>query len=102
MADDGEKGGQGGTEDEVRRRGGQNHAPWNVGNWDALDNRGTEEDTGRYCGRSFQRVQQQGEDAEQWRFAGYVGCADVAAAGAPDVFAAEDADQKIAERDRAQ
>ena len=52
--------------------------------------------------RSFGGVEQQRQDAERRRFAGDVGGADVAAAGAADVFAAEDADQEIAEGDGAQ
>ncbi len=53
-------------------------------------------------GGSFEGIEQQCEDAECGGFAGHIGGADVAAAGAADVFAAEDADEEIAEGDGAQ
>ena len=54
------------------------------------------------CARSFQCVQQQGQDTEERRLAGYVGCSDVAAAGTAHVLATEEAHEQIAEGDGAQ
>ena len=51
--------------------------------------------------KSFRSVEQKGDSAERWGFAGDVGRADVAATAAADVFTAEDAHQEIAEGDGA-
>ena len=50
--------------------------------------------------KTFCRVEKKCEGAEGGGFAGDVGGADIAAAAAADVFAAEDADQEIAKWDR--
>ena len=52
--------------------------------------------------RSFQRVEEQRQQAEPGRGAGDIGGADVTAAGLPDVLAAENAHQEKPEGDRSQ
>src|SRR5579872_6418075 len=53
-------------------------------------------------GGTFQGIEYERQYAERGGFAGDIGGADVAAAGAADVFPAKDADENIAEWDRAQ
>ena len=69
---------------------------------DALEQCGTQGHREDDSTGSFERVEDKSEDAEGGRFAGDIGSADVPAAGLADVFAAKDANEEIAERDRSQ
>ena len=55
-----------------------------------------------YRGQSFERIENQRQHAQCGRRAGDVGCADVAAAGLPDVLSAKNAHQNKAKGDRSQ
>ena len=52
--------------------------------------------------KAFRGIEKKSQGAEHRGFARDVGCADVAASTPPDVFAAKDTDEKIAERNRAE
>src|SRR5579862_4011166 len=103
VAEDGAESGECGPGCELRRaRGGKDITPGNMSDRDALEQCGTQDDPENDGGRSFKGIEEKSEDAEGRRFAGNVRSADVAAARLADVFAAEDADQEIAEGDRSQ
>src|SRR5579859_6320336 len=104
MAGYGEKRCQGCACNEVGLCGGEDRLPWkrNLGDRNSMGKGWAQDGADHYGGGSFQSVEQKCQDAECGRLAGYVGGADVTAAAAADVFAAEDADEEIAEGDGAQ
>ena len=54
------------------------------------------------CEKTLRGVQKKCESAERRRLTRDIGCADVAASAAPDIFTTKDADEKIAERNRSE